>query len=184
MPENGGKGSLDWHLRKLISDLLKLGAELKVQHNSDSRRAHSGWPDWVIGGPHGIIVRELKKVGERPTPEQQAWLTLMQESGWDAGLWTPRDLYSGRIAQELCLVAYGRIPDTTGQLRRGLEPGTLGRGIVSSQSLRASTIRRTTSPRKPKAPAGGGLAHNFIAPAPSGLAHQVKLHIQARNLGS
>ncbi len=112
MPENGGSGSLDHALRKLLDDDFP---GLLRQHNSDSRRAHRGWPDWVIGRrdrpgtPGTVIVRELKREGEDPTPEQQDWLDALAAAGLDAGVWRPRDLYSGRIQRELAALAGLRV---------------------------------------------------------------------------
>lgn len=47
MPENGGSGSLDHALRVMLRDDFP---GLKKQHNSDSRRAHSGFPDCQADG--------------------------------------------------------------------------------------------------------------------------------------
>jgi hypothetical protein len=102
MPENGGRGSLEHALIKMLDD--NFPAFLR-QHNSDSRRAHRGWPDWAIGGPRGVIFRELKRESEKPTKAQQAWLDALTASGADAGVWRPSDLLSGRIARELAALA-------------------------------------------------------------------------------
>jgi hypothetical protein len=108
MPENGGSGSLDYALRKLLDDL---GGRLIWQHNSDSRRAHCGFPDWVLarraggGAPGALLVRELKRESTGPTPEQRAWLEAFRAAGIDAGIWRPSDLLSGRIARELAELA-------------------------------------------------------------------------------
>ena len=49
-----------------------------VQHNSDSRRAHPGWPDLVLGHPERkeVVIWELKTAKGRVTKEQETWLTV------------------------------------------------------------------------------------------------------------
>lgn len=101
MPENGGSESLDYKLRAL----LKGFPTLRYQHNSDSRKAHRGFPDWVISGPGGMAVWELKREGLDPTAEQQAWLDDFERAGVPAGCRRPSDLLSGRIARELAALA-------------------------------------------------------------------------------
>ena len=115
MPENGGAGSLDHTLRKILEDNFE--NRLVWQHNSDSRKAHRRWPDWVIGrrlsatwrprdtGRTGVIIRELKRQGKDPTGEQQEWLDILAADGLDVGVWRPEDYYSGRIARELAALA-------------------------------------------------------------------------------
>ena len=102
MPENGGKESLDYRLRKMLADDFP---QLLRQHNSDSRRAHEGFPDWVIAGPGGLIVRELKRETTHPTAAQSAWLWAFRAAGISAEIWRPSDLLSGRIARELAAIA-------------------------------------------------------------------------------
>ena len=101
MPENGGKGSLDYAVRQL----LKGHPQIRRQHNSDSRRAHEGFPDWVLAGAGGMLVWELKREALSPTPEQQAWLDDFTAAGIPAGCRRPSDLLSGRIARELAALA-------------------------------------------------------------------------------
>lgn len=80
---------------------------LRWYHTRDSRRSPHGWPDLVIAGRSGgvgpafVMFRELKREGGKPTPAQEWWLGLLMSSGLDAGIWTPSDLLSGRIAREL-----------------------------------------------------------------------------------
>jgi hypothetical protein len=109
MPENGGRGSLEYALIKMLEDNFPLFLK---QHNSDSRKAHRGWPDWTIGGPCGVLFRELKRESESPTDEQQAWLDTLTASGADADCWRPSDLLSGRIAREIAALAGfgGQVP--------------------------------------------------------------------------
>jgi hypothetical protein len=67
-----------------------------------------GWPDLVIVGRGGPLLRELKAEGKYPTPEQKAWLAWLTAAGLDAGVWKPRDWHSGRIEQELRAISRPR----------------------------------------------------------------------------
>lgn len=106
MPENGGSDSMDYRFRQLLKDF----PSLRVQHNSDSRRAHAGFPDWVVSGPGGMAVWEFKREGLKPTDEQQAWLDDFNAAGIPAGCRHPSDLLSGRMARELAALAGMRVP--------------------------------------------------------------------------
>lgn len=88
-------------IRGLFSDL----PALKAYHTFDSRRSPSGFPDWVIAGPRGVLFRELKKQRGRVTPDQQEWLDALTAAGMDAGVWRPDSLLSGQIAHELAALA-------------------------------------------------------------------------------
>ena len=118
MPENGGSDSLDYKLRKMLADDFP---RLLWQHNSDSRRAHRGWPDWVIGRraapgePGAVIFRELKRESEKPSAAQQDWLDALTAAGFDAGVWRPGDYFAGRIALELAALAGFRIAAARGE---------------------------------------------------------------------
>ena len=52
-----------------------------------------GWPDLFLCHPErGIaIARELKVPPNNITPEQQAWLRVLNATGVDARVWTPND---------------------------------------------------------------------------------------------
>ena len=78
---------------------------LLVYHTHDSRRSHSGWPDWVLSGRCGVIFRELKRQDGKPTKAQQAWLDALTTAGMDAGVYRPSDLLTGRLAAELAALA-------------------------------------------------------------------------------
>jgi hypothetical protein len=102
MPENGGAGSLE---HALIMMLKNDFPGVRKQHNSDSRRAHRGFPDWILAGPGGMAAWELKREGEDPTDEQQGWLDDFEAAGIPSGCRRPSDLLSGRIARELAALA-------------------------------------------------------------------------------
>ena len=65
-----------------------------VQHNADSRRAHAGWHDLVLGHPerHEVVIWELKTAKVRVSKEQAQWLTVLAESGYEARVIRPDDL--------------------------------------------------------------------------------------------
>ena len=76
-----------------------------------------GWPDLTIAGPGGFIFREVKSDYDETTPEQDAWAWLLSREDlpqlplgrrgplkrW--AIWQPADLHSGRIDDELLLIA-------------------------------------------------------------------------------
>jgi hypothetical protein len=64
-----------------------------------------GWPDLVIVGPSGSLLRELKSATGSLSPEQKLWLQWLTDAGHDADVWKPRDWHSGRIRSELEAVA-------------------------------------------------------------------------------
>jgi hypothetical protein len=67
-----------------------------------------GFPDVVIVGPGGSLMRELKAEGKYPTPEQREWLAWLTAAGLDAGVWKPCDWRSGRIERELRAISRPR----------------------------------------------------------------------------
>lgn len=60
-----------------------------------------GYPDLTIVGPGGQMWRELKSPEGRLSPEQLEWLSRLEQSGADVGVWRPADLTDGRIDAEL-----------------------------------------------------------------------------------
>lgn len=58
-------------------------------HVHDSRRDRRGWPDLVLCRPPRLLIRELKREGEQPTPEQAWWLEALRQCGIDVGVWRP-----------------------------------------------------------------------------------------------
>jgi hypothetical protein len=60
-----------------------------VVHINDSRRQRAEhWPDLVLIRDR-ILYRELKKIGKRPTPGQEAMLARLRAAGGDAEWWDP-----------------------------------------------------------------------------------------------
>lgn len=70
-------------------------------HDYNSKRNPAGLPDLTICGTHHLIWRELKLIGESPQKEQVTWKYRLLGAGQDYAVWTPRDLSSGRIDEEL-----------------------------------------------------------------------------------
>ena len=100
MSEDKGRDSLDAHVRRLMKDL-----GLMRYHTLRSIGSESGYPDWTIAGPGGVLFRELKRQGKDPAAAQQAWFDVLSAAGQDADVWRPEDLLSGRIARELAAIA-------------------------------------------------------------------------------
>ena len=73
----------------------------KVYHTHDSRRSHRGWPDLVLGRRGRVLFRELKTMKGRTTPDQKAWLELLNAAGHDAAVWRPIQWFDRTIEREL-----------------------------------------------------------------------------------
>ncbi|HEU5110122.1 MAG TPA: VRR-NUC domain-containing protein, partial [Micromonosporaceae bacterium] len=64
-----------------------------------------GFPDLVIVGPSGSLLRELKSATGSLSAEQREWLGWLKTAGLDADVWKPRDWHSDRILSELRAIA-------------------------------------------------------------------------------
>lgn len=75
----------------------------KTYHTHDSRRSNAGWPDLALVHPDRarFMVRELKTMRGRVTPEQREWLDGLTAAGVDAGVWRPMDLLNETVLREL-----------------------------------------------------------------------------------
>jgi hypothetical protein len=100
MPEDRGPGSLDAHVRRLMTDLGLFG-----YHPRNSKGSQAGWPDWVIIGRAGILYRELKTESGTVSPEQRHVGELITRAGGNWAVWRPRHLFDGTIGRELASVA-------------------------------------------------------------------------------
>lgn len=94
-------------MRGVIRDIRACGIPFLAYHpwRQHAKRAAEGWPDWALLSRKGFMIRELKREGEKPKPEQREWLEMFRAVGVDADVWYPSDWYSGRIARELCDLA-------------------------------------------------------------------------------
>jgi hypothetical protein len=64
-----------------------------------------GFPDLVIAGRRGVLLRELKTAVGRLSEPQCQWIDRLGDAGSDVDVWRPSDLASGRIDRELRAVA-------------------------------------------------------------------------------
>lgn len=91
---------LDMHL--LVANMSEAEFQAKVRkfakeagwliyHTRDSRGSDKGFPDLVLVRPPYVVFAELKREGEKPTPEQQRWLDDLDNCGQAAYLWRPSD---------------------------------------------------------------------------------------------
>lgn len=76
---------------------------LRYYHTHRSQHSVAGFPDYVIISPNGrgMLYRELKREGNKPTAAQDVWLAMLAANGCDVGVWRPSDLLSGRVLSEL-----------------------------------------------------------------------------------
>jgi hypothetical protein len=92
---------LERRMRRILRDLPGILA----YHTRDSRKSPGGFPDWCFCAASGVLFRELKRQGKKPTPAQDEWLAALARAGQDAGVWRPSDLLDGTIARELAALA-------------------------------------------------------------------------------
>ena len=74
---------------------------LLCYHTHDSRRSEPGFPDLVIVGRGGVLIRELKRQRGKVTVAQTVWLDALEHAGADAGVWRPADLLDGTILSQM-----------------------------------------------------------------------------------
>lgn len=103
MYEDRGPDSLEAHLLVILARY----PQVRGYHGRDSRLnpGASGFPDWVLAGPGGLIVRELKSEHGTLPGDQRQWGRLMRAAGLDWQVWRPSDLLSGRIEAEVKALA-------------------------------------------------------------------------------
>jgi hypothetical protein len=78
-------------------------------HHTRAARSRRGWrtpvqgdagfPDLVLAGHGHLLVVELKRRGNRPTAQQQAWLDTLTDAGIDARLLTVPDDQQGFVEE-------------------------------------------------------------------------------------
>jgi hypothetical protein len=78
-------------------------------HVSDSRTCPPGWPDLVILGPGGILMRELKTEVGRLSKEQVSVIGMLEQAGMNVAVWRPSDLVSGQVIAELDSIRRPRV---------------------------------------------------------------------------
>lgn len=70
---------------------------------------NKGFPDLLVIGPGGALYRELKTMngmgpGGGLRPDQTVWRDRLLAGGQDWAVWTPHDLETGRIEQQLAAI--------------------------------------------------------------------------------
>jgi hypothetical protein len=105
MTDHRARAMTEDQLMESIRDLCAL-LRLRAFHVYDARRCWSpGYPDLTICGPGGLLFRECKTEHGTIRPEQTGWIHALKAARQNAGIWRPRDWFSGRIEQELRLLA-------------------------------------------------------------------------------
>ena len=63
-------------------------------HTRLSKGSEPGWPDLVLLSVRRrrLLIVELKREGEQPTPVQELWLGALAVVGIEVGVWRPSDL--------------------------------------------------------------------------------------------
>lgn len=95
------ESDLDYHIRAWSRDM-----GLRAIHHRISIGAESGWPDWVIIGPHGVLFREGKGARGRISDAQREVIGELQRHGLDAGYWFPANAADGSVKAELLAVSW------------------------------------------------------------------------------
>lgn len=60
-----------------------------------------GFPDCLMLRGERLLVAELKREGEGPTEEQEAWLAAFEAAGAEVCVWRPSDQRVGRVKRVL-----------------------------------------------------------------------------------
>lgn len=80
--------------------------QLMAYHVPDSRLAWAkGFPDLVIAGPSGILIREAKDRDNTLHPLQRRWGSHFERAGFNWATWRPQDLMTGTIQRQLARIA-------------------------------------------------------------------------------
>ena len=65
----------------------------KTYHTRDSRRSDEGFLDLLMVRDKRLLVAELKREDRHLTPQQEAWLTMLEATGKvETYLWFPHDI--------------------------------------------------------------------------------------------
>jgi hypothetical protein len=97
----------------------------------------AGFPDLVLCRPPRLVIAELKRVGVKPTAEQQAWLDALSAcADVECYLWTPQDWK---------LIEWRLIAEELGVFSQASANGSHGGGGSSSAAPAASFTSEETS---------------------------------------
>lgn len=69
---------------KRIEDTLDL-FKLTWHHETDSRKSKSGFPDYCIAGPYGVLFLEIKSSKGKVSPKQREWIDRLAGADCTAG---------------------------------------------------------------------------------------------------
>jgi hypothetical protein len=90
--------------RDLQAQIIQVATMLGylVFHDYNSQRSTPGFPDLVLVHERtgALILAELKRDGQHPTPAQTRWLTALARRH-TAVVWRPADLRDGTITRML-----------------------------------------------------------------------------------
>jgi hypothetical protein len=92
---------------ELQANIIALCGELgfPVGQMLNFRATIRGWPDLVIIARTKIIYRELKSERGTLSPDQRDTGTRIRAAGGNWAVWRPRDWVTGRIQDELRMLA-------------------------------------------------------------------------------
>lgn len=81
------------------------------------QQGDDGFPDTVLARERGrrLIFAECKRQDERPTPDQIAWLEVLDEAGAEVYVWRPADWLSGEIERVLQSETRGDVEGRSGR---------------------------------------------------------------------
>ena len=92
-------------VRRILKDLPQIWA----RHESDSRGARPGWPDWTFlrrcDTTGAAMWWELKTERGKLRPEQAECIAFMLAAGLNVAVRRPSDLLSGLCTRELAAIA-------------------------------------------------------------------------------
>lgn len=89
---------LGWRVAHFRSVPVKRGPT--VRWETPVAADGAGFPDLVLIRDR-VIFAELKVGGNRPSTQQQAWLTGLKRARADVCVWTEREWWNGDIEKEL-----------------------------------------------------------------------------------
>lgn len=96
-------------LEKVLQERVRRIARelgLLYYHTHLAKHSPAGFPDCVFLTATGrIAYAELKREGQRPSPEQQRWLDALALTGAPVWVWRPTQLLDGTVARALAQLA-------------------------------------------------------------------------------
>jgi hypothetical protein len=96
---------LDWPEATLQAHIVDAAGRLGYlsYHTYNSRRSTKGFPDLALlhRRTGALLLAELKRTTEKPTPEQALWLETLLLGGHAAFVWRPADWLDGIVTATL-----------------------------------------------------------------------------------